>query len=121
MVLSRKSPKVVHLQRRTLVLAAAVTATVGCWLSVEMRGFWTAAGWGLVALAFMGLGFLRNSRLYRRTALALFALALLRLFLFDVTRLDILYSMLAMLSLGACLVAGSFLYNRYRERIDRWL
>lgn len=121
MKVSRRSPRLALVQRRILVVTAAVVMVVSLALSRDLGETWTTAGWSLSALALMGAGFLWQDRTYRRTALAVFALALVRLFAFDLMRLETTYAMLALLSLGACLVAGSYLYSRYREEIQRWL
>lgn len=87
----------------------------------EVGGLWATASWSLLALLWMGLGFAWRSVEYRRVALVLFFAAILRLFFLDVPRLDLIYSMMAFLCLGVTMVLASYLYNRYREEIGRWL
>ncbi len=121
MVVSRRSPRLVEYQRRLLVFAAAGVMVFAFQVGREVQGSWTTAGWSITALVLMVAGFLWHDRTYRRTALVVFALALVRLVVLDVRRLEVAHAMLALLSLGACLVAVSFLYSRYREEIRRWL
>jgi len=121
MSLSRTSPRLVGLQRRTLIAMAAIVMVVGFDLSREVRGSWTTAGWSQLGLVMMLAGFLWREKAYRRTALGVFALALTRLLVFDIRHLETLYIMIALASLGVCLVAVSFLYGRYKEEIHRWL
>ncbi len=121
MKLSRASPFLVELQRRTLVTAAAVVMVSALYLSREVQGSWTTAGWSLLALILMLAGFWWKAQSYRRIALGVFSLSLVRLVAFDIRRLETLQIMIALASLGACLVAVSFLYGRYKEEIRRWL
>jgi hypothetical protein len=119
--LCRSVPAVGRFYRRVLVAVAGLVGLVGLTLGPELAGVWTTVGWSLLALVLIGLGFLWRDRIYRRTALVVFVLAILRLAILDVTRLEVYYRMLAFLCLGASMVAVSFLYSRYREHITRWL
>ncbi len=121
MALSRKSPRLVRFQRWVLTIAAASQMMFALYLSRQLRASWTTAGWSVLALALMAMGFLWQSRAYRRVALVIFSAALLRLFTFDMARLESRYLMLALLCVGVCLIAVSYLYSRYREEIRRWL
>lgn len=117
----RSAPPLGAAYRPLLVAVAALVALVGLSVGPELAGVWTTAGWSLLALALIVLGFVWRDRIHRRTALAVFALAILRLAVLDVARLEIYYRMLAFLCLGASMVVVSFLYSRYREHIARWL
>ncbi|MCB1032425.1 MAG: DUF2339 domain-containing protein, partial [Acidobacteria bacterium] len=121
MALSRKSPRLLSVQRWVLIVAAASQMMFALYLSRQLRATWTTAGWSVLALALMVLGFVWRSRAYRRVSLVIFSAALLRLFTFDMARLETRYLMLALLSVGVCLIAVSYLYTRYREEIRRWL
>ena len=62
-----------------------------------------------------------RSSAYRRCALAVFGLSLFRVVAFDVVQLELFYRTLAFLSIGVCLIAVSFLYARYRKRLQEWI
>ena len=90
---------------------------------------WTKHGWdaklfaSTLLLAVYGLGLLMlgiNTRtlINRVMGLALFAAVIFKLYLSDVWVLDKIFRMIAFLALGGLLVAGSYLYSRYRTRIE---
>ena len=68
-------------------------------------------------LALMAQGMARNFRLHRVLGLGLFALVVVKLYLYDIWQLDRFYRILAFVVLGALLLSGSFLYSRYRHRL----
>jgi hypothetical protein len=90
-------------------------------LDSDVRGYWTSSGWSIVALVLVGLGFLLKDRTYRRVGLAVFLLTVVRVATIEVARAQPVYRILAFMCLGACLVAVSFLYTRFRDHLSRWL
>jgi uncharacterized membrane protein len=50
-------------------------------------------------------------------ALLLLSLTILKVFLFDLSSLEKLYRIISFIVLGAILLAVSFLYQRYRQRV----
>ncbi len=89
--------------------------------SDAVRGYWTTVSMSLVALTLMGLGFLWQERIYRRTALGLFTISIFRIVFIDIAHLGAFYRMMAFFTLGGCLVLVSFFYSRFRKQIKRWL
>lgn len=79
------------------------------------------AAWALLALGLFFAGFLMHARLFRLGGLGILALALCRIVLFDVWKLDPPLRILSFLILGGVLLVLGYLYNRYAERIRRWL
>jgi len=71
----------------------------------------------LYGLALVAQGISRSFRLHRVLGLGLFALVVVKLYLFDIWQLDRFYRILAFVVLGGMLLAGSFLYSRYRHRL----
>jgi hypothetical protein len=121
MALSRRTPRTAWWYRLVLVvLLATILLSVFYW-SPALRGSWTTAGWSGIALLLMIGGFLWRDRIYRRVALGLFLLTVVRLFFVDVPGLEIFYRMLAFLALGVSMIAVSFLYSRFKEHFTRWL
>ena len=70
-----------------------------------------SAFWGALALGLLIAG-LTRWRSLRLAGLALFAVALGKLFLFDLSSLSSLTRALSFLAVGAGLLAGGFLYQR---------
>ncbi len=71
--------------------------------------------WGLCAFTFMYVGLVRRNRTYRVLSLALFALTLLKLFLYDIRGISEGGRILAFISLGALLLVISFMYQRIKR------
>jgi|GEM_PF-3772532 len=69
--------------------------------------------WALFGATVLVIGFVRKAPLLRYTALALFGLTLLKVFLMDTASLEPLHRVLGFLTLGSVLIAGSFAYNRF--------
>jgi uncharacterized membrane protein len=77
--------------------------------------------WGSYAALLMVLGIARRWRWVRLAGLALLAVPVAKLFLYDVFELDQGYRVAAFLSLGVILVSGGFLYQRFRGAIRGFL
>jgi len=107
--------------RRVLVAAAGAWMLAVLSYSDVLRGYWTSVGWTLLALALLVLGFVWKGKSYRRVAMAVFTLAIGRVFLIDVAQLETFYRMVAFLCLGITLILVSFLYARMRRQIREWL
>jgi uncharacterized membrane protein len=72
------------------------------------------AGYGFLFISF---GFARRAALPRILGLILFAIVVLKLYVYDIWLLDRIYRMIAFIALGAILVAGSYLYSRFRDKL----
>ncbi len=73
------------------------------------------------ASAALAVGVLRRLRAVRVASLAMLAVPVVKLFLFDSFALEQGYRVAAFLCLGALLLAGGFLYQRYQEAIRGFL
>ncbi len=73
------------------------------------------------AVALVAFGTANGSASSRYMGLGLIALVVAKLYLYDIWRLDLVYRFVAFAGLGALLLAMSFLYSRYRERVANWL
>ncbi len=74
--------------------------------------------WALFATALMVLGFARSATTLRRCSLVLFAVTLLKVFLWDMAHVSTPYRIVSFLVLGLMLIGASYLYHRYKARID---
>jgi len=73
--------------------------------------------WGSYALFLIVLGINRGKKHLRIGAIILFALTLMKLFLYDISGLDTISKTVVFVSLGILLLIISFLYNKYKHLI----
>ena len=74
--------------------------------------------WSLFALGFVLAGILRAVRALRFLGLGLFAVTAGKVFLADLAHLAPVYRIVAFIALGVLLLAGSFVYLRFRVRFQ---
>ncbi len=73
--------------------------------------------WGMYSLLLIALGIWKKKKHLRISAIVLFSITLLKLFLFDVSNLDTIPKTILFVSLGILLLIISFLYNRFKKLI----
>ena len=76
-----------------------------------------SAFWGLVAFAALVVGLRRRLRVLRLAALGLFALALGKLFLYDLSTLSSITRALSFLAVGGVLLLAGFVYQRLSSEV----
>lgn len=69
----------------------------------------------------MSAGFAMRERVLRLSGLVIFAAAIVKVFAYDFRQLDAMPRILSFIVLGAMLIAVSFAYSRYREKLSRFL
>ncbi len=74
--------------------------------------------WGICAALIVGIGIWKNKKHLRIAAIFLFALTLIKLFLYDISHLDTISKTIVFVALGLLLLITSFLYNKYRNKIS---
>jgi hypothetical protein len=84
----------------------------------ELHGWWTTFGWSITGLVLVVLGFAWKDRAYRRIGLAVLGLSLVRAVV-DISKLELAYRTVGFISLGACLLAVSYLYSRFRAEVKK--
>lgn len=72
------------------------------------------------ALVIIGAGVITATTVNRLLGLVLIAIVILKLYLYDVWLLGRLYRTIAFVALGALLLGSSYVYSRYRDRIENW-
>ncbi|MEP7271061.1 MAG: DUF2339 domain-containing protein [Acidobacteriota bacterium] len=72
--------------------------------------------WIVYGGAMLAIGLWRGNKLLRIMALCLLGVAILKVFLIDLSSLESLYRIISFIVLGAILLAVSFLYQRLRQR-----
>jgi uncharacterized membrane protein len=100
------------------LLATALTTVL---LFQEVSGRMLTVAWGMEGVAWLAAGFPLRDRTLRLSGLALFLVCIGKLFFFDLRQLETLYRILSFFVLGVILVAVSWVYTRFRERIQRYL
>lgn len=73
--------------------------------------------WGVYALALIVIGIARNKKHLRIAAIALLAVTLVKLFLYDIADLDTIPKTILFVTLGITLLVISFLYTKYKALI----
>ena len=87
----------------------------------RVSGGMLTVAWGTQGLALLATGFPLRDRVLRLSGLALLMVCILKLFVYDLRFLDTLPRILSFIVLGAILVAVSWIYTRFRERVERFL
>ncbi len=107
-----------------MIVGAAVASA---WLWVTQ---WTVArhgsamltiAWALLAPCVFAAGLLLRERVYRLGGFLILFLAMGRIFIVDVWRLETIFRILSFLVLGVVLLALGFVYNRFASTIRKWL
>jgi len=73
--------------------------------------------WGVYSLMLIGLGIWKNKKYLRISAIALFGVTLIKLFVYDISHLNTIAKTIVFVSLGILLLIISFLYNKYKKII----
>ncbi len=84
------------------------------WLqNVQQTGI--SVVWVVQALIMLFLGFVFRIRLFRVMGVLLFLLSIIKVFLIDLSGLDVLYRIISFFVLGLILIAAAFLYSRFEK------
>jgi hypothetical protein len=87
----------------------------------RVSGGMLTVAWGTQGLVLLAAGFPLRDRVLRLSGMGLLAVCILKLFVDDLRFLDTLPRILSFIVLGAILVAVSWIYTRFRERVERFL
>ncbi len=118
-----RNPNTLGARERHARAFASVAAILllTCLLYHEVSGGLLTVSWGLEALVCLVSGFPARERILRLQGLAVFALCILKLFLYDLRNLETVYRILSFLALGAILLGVSLIYTRFRTQVQRYL
>lgn len=105
-------------------IAATLLTTVIIWLeiwdttlAINAKKLWTSLAFILQAIIILGFGFSAKIKLFRLMGLILFGLAILKVFLYDLSNLEMGYRIISFIVLGIIALLGAFLYNKYKDYI----
>jgi uncharacterized membrane protein len=87
----------------------------------QVSGSLLTVAWGLEGIALLAAGFPLRDRVQRLSGLTLLLGCILKLFLWDLRHLETLPRILSFIVLGLILVAVSWIYTRFRDRLQRYL
>jgi uncharacterized membrane protein len=93
-----------HLALGTVFITLAIA------ISFEYQ--WVSIGWFVEAAGLMMIGFWRRSSFVRWQALVLIAVTIVKVFAYDIWRLELGYRIVSFFALGMLLLAVSFIYQR---------
>lgn len=101
----------------------SVLATVGVSMLLyrEISGSLLTVAWGGQGLLLLVAGFPWRERVLRISGLLLFGNCILKLFFYDLRNLETLPRIVSFIVLGVILIAVSWAYTRFRERLRRLL
>jgi uncharacterized membrane protein len=77
--------------------------------------------WAMYALILMVVGIANGSKPVRIAALALLTIPIAKVFVYDVFTLERIYRVVAFMGLGALLLIGGYLYQRYSSKINGFI
>lgn len=97
--------------------SAATALVVVSAIAVELAGLAVSAGWALYGFALLGVGVRAEVREQRLEGIVVLALATAKVFLIDTQGLGSAARVASYITLGVILLAASFLYTRYSDRI----
>jgi hypothetical protein len=100
------------------LLATTLTALV---LYEQISGRMLTIAWGIQGVALLSAGFPLRDRVLRLSGLIILLACILKLFVYDLSYLDTLPRIFSFLVLGMLLVAVSWVYTRFREKVAKYL
>jgi hypothetical protein len=107
--------------RPRLYYSLLATTLLAALLYYRVSGSLRTVAWGMEGVALLASGFPLRDRVLRLSGLALLLACILKLFVWDLRHLETLPRILSFLVLGLFLVAVSWIYTRFRERVQRYL
>jgi len=103
------------------VCSLSIWAWMTRWVLAGSEGFLLTVAWACLAFGLFLIGLGIKERVYRWAGLMLLGLALGRVVILDVWKLEIVYRMFSFLALGLVLLVLGFIYNHYQDRLKQWL
>ena len=104
-----------------LLYSLLATSLATAFLYQEVSGSMLTVAWGIEGAVLLGAGFPLLDRTLRLSGLTLFLICIGKLFFYDLRALETLYRIMSFFVLGVILVGVSWIYTRFRDRIQRYL
>ena len=112
-----------HLREPALLTVASLCASIAAatGISFWLHGWALLAAWSLSGILIFLAGLATNEHNLRLAGVALLLFAVIRLVFFDVWQLEETARYLSLIGVGVALLAVSFLYSRYADRLKEYL
>lgn len=104
-----------------LAFSSLASTLLAVMLYYEVSGGLLTVAWTAQAMAMIVVGFPLRDRPLRLSGLLLFLVCILKVFLWDLRHLETLPRIMSFLVLGLILVGVSWIYTRFRARVQRLL
>ncbi|MDD5634416.1 MAG: DUF2339 domain-containing protein [Candidatus Omnitrophica bacterium] len=102
----------------TMVYALAASATLTVLIIAKTAGVYMTASLGLEGLVLCIAGFLFKERYWRVSGLVVLIAALAKIFLVDLRHLETIYYILSLIGMGIILLFVSYIYTKYKSKIE---
>lgn len=99
------------------ILSSEVSYWMNAFTTLQTYKLGLSILWGIYSLLLISLGIAQKKIYLRITAMVLFAITLIKLFIYDIADLDTISKTIIFISLGLLLLVISFLYIKYRHLI----
>ncbi|MEQ1827310.1 MAG: DUF2339 domain-containing protein [Pirellula sp.] len=97
------------------------TVLLGVLLIYEAPSGLLTASWGIEGTVLLLAGFILRDRVFRFAGLAVMAVCLPKLFLFDLQQLATPYRILSFIVLGLLLIIASWIYTRFKSQLQAYI
>lgn len=84
---------------------------------INLQQMILSSSWLLVSMILIIIGLWRRTQRIRIIAIVIFGVAILKIFLYDLSFLDTLYRIFSFIGLGIILLIASYLYQKYKKTI----
>ncbi|MEN8194038.1 MAG: DUF2339 domain-containing protein [Bacteroidota bacterium] len=84
---------------------------------INLQQLLLSSSWLIVSIGLIIIGIWQRSQLIRTTSIIIFGIAILKIFLYDLSFLETLYRIFSFIGLGIVLLLASYLYQKYKHLI----
>ena len=84
---------------------------------INLQQMILSGSWLLVSMILIIIGIWRRDQIIRITAIIIFGISILKIFLYDLSFLETLYRIFSFIGLGVILLIASYLYQKYKKII----
>ncbi|HUC83738.1 MAG TPA: hypothetical protein VL970_00990, partial [Candidatus Acidoferrales bacterium] len=104
-----------------LLVGSSLWRFLSCWTALSLMGYSVTLIWAVYAVLVFAAGIVLHERYFRWFGLAVLAAAIGRVAFVDFWNEGTVSRVLTILALGIAFLVVGFLYNKFQEKIRRWL